>query len=61
MDQKLQTVTYIFFNIFFFVFKSAFSDLRQYLATENPLKLRKNAFNFILKAFFILNIFKFLS
>ena len=28
---------------------------------ESPLKLMKNAFNFILKALFVLKIFKFLS
>ena len=30
-------------------------------ATENPLKMMKNAFHFTLKALFILEIFKFLS
>ena len=29
--------------------------------TESPLKMMKNAFYFILKAIFVLNIFKFLS
>ena len=29
--------------------------------TENPLKIMKNAFYFILKALFVLKIFKFLS
>ena len=28
---------------------------------ENPLKMMKNAFHFILKALFVLKIFKFLS
>ena len=40
---------------------SAVSGLRQFLATESPWKLKKNAFYFILKALFILKIFKFLS
>ena len=39
-------------------FKDALSYLRQFLATESPLKMVKNAFYFTLKA--ILNIFKFL-
>ena len=41
-------------------FKGALSSLRQFLATENPLKM-KNAFYFTLKALFVLKIFKFLS
>ena len=36
-------------------------NLRRFLATESPLKMIKNAFSFILKAIFILKIFKFLS
>ena len=39
----------------------ALSGLRQFLATESPLKLKKNAFYFILKVPFVLKIFKFLS
>ena len=42
-------------------FKGALSDLRQFLATESPLKMMKNAFYFTLKAFFLLKKFKFLS
>ena len=42
-------------------FKGALSGLRQFLATENPLKMMKDAFYFILKAFFVLKVFKFLS
>ena len=42
-------------------FKGALSGLRQFLATENPLKMMKNAFYFALKALFVLKIFKFLS
>ena len=41
--------------------QGALSGLRQFLATETPLKMMKNAFNFTSKAFFILKIFKFLS
>ena len=40
---------------------SALYGLRQFLITENPLKMMKNAFYFTLKALFILKIFKFLS
>ena len=43
------------------LFKGAFSGLRQFFATENPLKLMKNAFNFTSEALFDLKIFKFLS
>ena len=35
--------------------------LRQFLTTESPLKIMKNAFCFISKALFVLKIFKFLS
>ena len=56
----------ILFNIFindwsFFALKGALSGLRQFLATECPLKMIKNAFYFTLKALFVLKIFKFLS
>ena len=39
----------------------ALSDLRQYFATESPLKVIKNAFYFTSKALFVLKIFKSLS
>ena len=42
-------------------FKGALSGLVQFLPTENPLKMMKNAFYFTLKALFILEISKFLS
>ena len=42
-----------------FSLKGALSGLRQFLATEIPLKMMKNAFNFTSKAFFVLKIFKF--
>ena len=40
-------------------FKSALPGLTQIMATESPLKMMKNAFYFILKAIFVLKIFKF--
>ena len=40
-------------------FKSALPGLTQIMATESPLKMIKNAFYFILKAIFVLKIFKF--
>ena len=36
----------------------ALSSLRRVLAYESPLKIMKNAFYFILKALFVLEIFK---
>ena len=42
-------------------FKGALSSLRQFLATENPLKMMKNAFYFTSKALFVLKIFKIFS
>ena len=42
-------------------FKDALSGLRQFLATESPLKMMKSAFYVTSKALFILKIFKFLS
>ena len=41
--------------------KGALSGLGQFLATESPLKMMKNAFYFTWKAPFVLTIFKFLS
>ena len=41
-------------------FKGALSSLRQILVTEN-LKMKKNACYFILKGFYVLKIFTFLS
>ena len=40
--------------------KAALSGLRQFVTIESPLKMMKNAFYFILKALFVLKIFKFL-
>ena len=36
-------------------------SLREFLATESPLKMMENAFFFTLKALFVLKVFKFLS
>ena len=35
--------------------------MKHFLITESPLKMMENAFYFILKALFVLKIFKFLS
>ena len=42
-------------------FKGSLSGFRQFLATESPLKVMKNAFYFTVRALFILKIFKFLN
>ena len=41
--------------------KGTLRGLRQFLATENPLRIMKNAFYFTLKAVSIINTFKFCS
>ena len=43
------------------ILKSGLSGLRQVFATGSPLKMMKKVFYFILKALFVLRIFKFLS
>ena len=43
-----------------FSIKDALSGLRPFLATESPFEMMKNAFSFILKALFVLKLFKFL-
>ena len=40
--------------------KGTLSGLRQFFATESPLKMMKNAFYFTLKSLFVLKVFKFL-
>ena len=40
--------------------KGALSGLRQFLSTERPLKMMRDVFYFILKALFVLKIFKYL-
>ena len=41
--------------------KNILSGLRQFLATESPIQMMKNAFYFALKVLFVLKIFQFLS
>ena len=41
--------------------KGTLSGVRQFLATQSPLKVLKNAFYFTSKAPFVLEIFKYLS
>ena len=41
--------------------RDALSGLRQLLAAESAFKIMKNNFYFILKALFVLKIFRFLS
>ena len=43
------------------VIEGVLSLLRQFLATESPLRMKKNAFCFTLKALFVLKIFIFLT
>ena len=40
--------------------KDVLSGLRQFLATESPLRMVKNAFYLTLKALFVIKIFTFL-
>ena len=40
------------------IFTGALSGLKQYLATESPLQMMKNAFYFTLEALFVLKTFK---
>ena len=47
--------------LYFAKLKGALSGLRQFLATESPLKMMKNAFCFTSKALFFLKRLKFLS
>ena len=48
-------------NYIAFYFQGALYGLRQFLATESPLKMMKNDFYYTLKALFVLKISKFLS
>ena len=48
-------------SYFMVVFKGPLSGLRQFSATESPLKMMKNAFYVTSKALFVLKMFKFLS
>ena len=51
----------LYLRLTFVLFKGALSSLRQFLATESPLKMMKTAFYFTLKALFLFKIFKLLS
>ena len=42
------------------ILNGTLSGLRQFLETESPLTMLKNAFYFTLKAFFVLKIFHFI-
>ena len=58
---KSQAAPKIFQNKFCkLTLKGALYGLRQFLGTESPLKIMKNAFYFILEALFVLKIFEFL-
>ena len=48
-------------RVFNFAIKGTLSSLKQFFAFESPIKNTKIAFYFTLKAFFVLEIFKFLS
>ena len=48
-------------ELLIFNFEGALSGVKQFLVSESPLKMMKNAFYFTLKAFFVLKILKFLS
>ena len=55
-------VIYIIINIICnFLFKDPLPSSRRFLVTEISLKMKKNAFYFILKAILVLQIFIFLS
>ena len=53
-------INLLFVTDVFFI-KDKLSGLRQLLASESPVKLKKNAFHFTLKVLFVLKTFKFLS
>ena len=46
---------------YFSALKGSLSGLRQFLTTENSLKMMKNVFYFSIKALFVLKILRFLS
>ena len=62
---KQRNVTTINYSVVIFqeveLLKGPLSGLRQFLASESPLKLIKNAFYFTSKFIFVLKIVKFLS
>ena len=51
----------LIFSVGGLVPKGAILYLRQFLATESPLKMMKHAFNFALKALLVFKTFKVLS
>ena len=55
-NNAFNTLCYVSSN-----FKGVLSGLRQFLATEIPLKMMKNAFYYASKALSVLKIFTFLS
>ena len=65
MNMKQRNVTTINYSVVIFqeveLLKGPLSGLRQFLASESPLKLIKNAFYFTSKFIFVLKIVKFLS
>ena len=61
IKEYLLIVFIIYNSAFTTIIKGAPSSLRQFLATESPLKVMKSPFYFTLKTRLILKIFKFLS
>ena len=59
-NQGLYDIIMVSFLLLKYI-KVALSSLRQFLAAESPFKMMKSAFYFMLKALFVLKIFKFLS
>ena len=57
----LSTSSKISEKLLFKQIKGPLLGLRQFLTTESPLNMMKNNFYFILKALFVLKIFKFFS
>ena len=47
--------------LLYILIKGLLSGLRQFLATETPLKMMPNTFYFTTKALFVLKIFNFFS
>ena len=61
MRSKTKSLAAIVLTILKSSIEGALSVLRQFLATETPLKLVKSPFYFTLKALLVLKIFKILS
>ena len=55
------TINPVKYQFLVYLVKCAHSGLRQFLATESPLKMMKNAFYFTSKTLFVLKIFKIFS